>query len=89
MMTFKEFKQTDFFYPAEDYGEDTIVLVQMPDIIRYKTAQEYYGVSKSTIERIAKDAGATCKVGGAVWIDREIVEDFIKAHNIRTGIRRR
>lgn len=87
-MSFRNIKESDFFYPAKDYGENTIVLVQMPELIKYKTAEKYYGASRSKLQELVEEAGAECKIGKAVWIDRSILEDFMRAHNTRRGIGR-
>ena len=80
-MTFKNVTETDFFYPVKDYGDKTIVLVQLPELIKYKTAEIYYGASRTTLEKLVKEAGAACKIGKSVWIDRNILDDFMRAHN--------
>ena len=85
-MSFDTIKSMEIFCPQKDYGDNTIIVVEMPTLVRYKTAQKYYGVSRSKLERMVEESRAACKVGDAVWIDRIILEDFIRAHNIRTGI---
>ena len=49
---------------------------------------KYYGASRSKLEELVEEAGAECKIGKAVWIDRSILEDFMRAHNTRRGIGR-
>lgn len=49
---------------------------------RYDDAAEYYGICRSTLERLAKDAKAIYKVGKVVLINCEVFERYLEGFRI-------
>ena len=49
---------------------------------RYKDAADYYGISQKTLERMAKDAKATYKLGKLVLVNCEIMESYFEMFHI-------
>lgn len=50
--------------------------------VRYKTGAELYDVCQSTFEKWAKEAGAVCKVGKAVVVDRDILDRYLESFRL-------
>lgn len=45
--------------------------------MRYREARLYYCLGLNTIQRLAKEAGATIRIGRCVLIDTEIFEKYL------------
>ncbi len=45
--------------------------------MRYREAKTYYCLGLNTIQRLAKEAGATIRIGKCVLIDTEILDKYI------------
>ena len=45
--------------------------------MRYREAKFYYCLGLNTIQRLAKEAGATIRIGRCVLIDTEIFEKYL------------
>lgn len=57
---------------------ETVVVKEWKKFRRYLDAAAYYGVSRSTIERIARDAGAIYKIHNTVLINCQILEEYLE-----------
>jgi hypothetical protein len=51
--------------------------------MRYREAKVYYCLGMNTIQRLAKEAGATIRIGRCVLIDTEIFEKYIDSFRVK------
>ena len=68
-----------------DYFKDRIDRSLPKDekkLIRVKEAVERYGVCRETVRNWSKECGAYQKVKGVVFIDREIMDNFIEGFRV-------
>ena len=49
---------------------------------RYKDAAEYYGISQSKLERLAKEAKATYKIDKIVLVNCDILEAYFETFHL-------
>lgn len=57
---------------------ETVIVKEWKKYRRYMDAADYYGVSRSTIERMARDAGALYKIHNTVLINCQILEEYLE-----------
>ena len=50
--------------------------------VRYKEGAELYSISQKKFEQLAKDAGATYKVGKAVLVNFHILDDYLELFHV-------
>jgi len=46
-------------------------------LLRYEEAKEYYGLGRTKLTELAKEAHAILRVDGVVWIDIETMNEFL------------
>ena len=51
--------------------------IRQSKYMRYREARAYYCLGMNTIQRLAKEAGATIRIGRIVMIDTEILNKYI------------
>ena len=54
----------------------------MKKFVRYKEGAELYSISQKKFEQLAKDAGATYKVGKAVLVNCHILDDYLELFHV-------
>ena len=57
-------------------SEKTVIIKEWKKFRRYKDGAEYYGMSLSMFQRMAKEAKALYKRSKAVWVNCEIFEKY-------------
>ena len=73
---------------SERMSEQTVIVKQVTEIRewkkfrRYKEGAEYYGMSLSMFQRMAKEANALYKRSKAVWVNCEIFEQYLEAFHV-------
>jgi len=58
--------------------EREVVIKEWKKFRRYKDGAEYYGISQSVFERLAKDADAIYKIGKISLVNCEIFEKYLE-----------
>ena len=51
--------------------------IRQSKYMRYREARAYYCLGMNTIQRLAKEAGETIRIGRVVMIDTEIMDKYI------------
>ena len=46
-------------------------------LYRYEEAKEYYGLGRTKLTALAKEAHAIIRIDGIVWIDIETMNEFL------------
>ncbi len=57
---------------------ETVVVKEWKKYRRYEDGANYYGLSKSSFERLAKAANAVYKVNRVVLVNCEIIEKYLE-----------
>ena len=61
-----------------------VIVKEWKKFRRYKDGAEYYSMSQSKFERLAKDAGAIYKINKTVLVNCEIIEDYLEDFRLRS-----
>lgn len=63
-------------------SETVTIIKEWKKYRRYQDGADYYGISKSSFERLAKAAGAIYKINRVTLVNCEIIEQFIETCKI-------
>jgi len=61
---------------------ETIIVKEWKKFRRYSDGAEYYGMSKNSFIKLAKDAKAIYKPGKTVLVNCEILERYIESFKV-------
>ena len=67
---------------SERMSEKTVIIKEWKKFRRYKDGAEYYGMSLSMFQRMAKEANALYKRSKAVWVNCEIFEQYLESFHV-------
>ena len=63
---------------------ETVIIKEWKKYRRYQNGADYYGLSKSSFERLAKSAGAIHKVNKVALVNCEIIEKYLETCRIES-----
>lgn len=61
---------------------DTVIVKEWKKFRRYDDGAEYYGMSKSSYMKMAKDAKAVYKIGKTVLVNCQILEEYFEQFKV-------
>lgn len=60
-----------------DLMDDWDILFAQKSFVTYREGCDYYDLTEKVMTRLAKEAGATIRIGRIVMIDTEILDKYI------------